>query len=131
MNDASLLRYARNYDQENHLADGEIVTMLRVGSLRLTVLAKRRQQKVTLTDLYLAPELARNIMSYGKLERKVFGLAYDDESRVLARWSNDQVTFDVSMDHNVRYVQTVAVVLDPLAPSDVFMEILTRDEATA
>ena len=51
--------------------------MLRVGSLGLTVITKDRQQKVTLTEVYLAPKLPRNIMSYGNLERKDFGFKYD------------------------------------------------------
>ena len=68
---------ARYRDQECHLTDGETVKMLRVGSLGLTVITKDRQQKVALTEVYLAPKLPRNIMSYGNLERKDFGFKYD------------------------------------------------------
>ena len=80
---------------------------------------------MALTDVYLAPELSRNIMSYGKLEFKGFGLVYNGESRVLVRRSNGQVAFDVGMDHNVLYVQTVAAAREPRAPSDVLMAIRT------
>ena len=59
------------------MADGETIKLTQVGSVVLTVLARGQQQDVTLTDVYLAPELSRNIMSYGKLEIKGFGLVYE------------------------------------------------------
>uniref|UniRef100_A0AAV1VCP9 Integrase catalytic domain-containing protein n=1 Tax=Peronospora matthiolae TaxID=2874970 RepID=A0AAV1VCP9_9STRA len=68
-------------------------------------------------------------MSYGKLEFKGFGFVYIGELRVLAWRSNGQVAFDVAMDHNVLYVQTVEAACEPRAPSDVLMAILTSQEA--
>ena len=91
----------------------------------LDVLARGQQQDVTLTDVDLAPELSCNIMYYVKLEFKGFGLVYYGESRALARRSNGQVTFNVALDDNVLYVQTVAAAREPRAPSDVLMAILT------
>ena len=129
MNDASLLRDARDCDQECHLADGETIKLTQVGSVVLTVLARGQQQDVTLTDVYLAPESSCNIMFYGKLELKGFGLVYDGESRVLPRRSNGQVAFDVAMKHNVLYVQKVAAACEPRAPSAVLMAILTSQAA--
>ena len=55
--------------------------------------------------------LVRSIMSYRKLEIKGYGLAYDGESRVLVRRSNDKVAFEISMDHNVLQVQTRVVIV--------------------
>ena len=63
MNDASLLRDARDCDKQCHLSDGETIKPTQVGSVVLTMLARGQQQDVTLTDVYLAPELLRNIMS--------------------------------------------------------------------
>uniref|UniRef100_A0AAV1TBU1 Retrovirus-related Pol polyprotein from transposon TNT 1-94-like beta-barrel domain-containing protein n=1 Tax=Peronospora matthiolae TaxID=2874970 RepID=A0AAV1TBU1_9STRA len=51
MNDTSLLRDARDCDQECHLADGETTKLTQVGSVVLTVLARGQQQDVTLTDV--------------------------------------------------------------------------------
>ena len=63
VNDASLLRDARDCDKQCHLSDGETIKPTQVGSVVLTMLARGQQQDVTLTDVYLAPELLRNIMS--------------------------------------------------------------------
>ena len=85
VSDSTLLIEARDCKEECHLAGGETVRLSRVGNVVLTVLAKGRHTNVTLTDVFLATELARNIMSYGKLERKGFGLFYDGTTRGLAR----------------------------------------------
>ena len=107
VNDSTLLMEARDYKEECHLAGGETVRLSRVGNVVLTVLAKGRQKNVTLTDVFLAPELVRNIMSYGKLERKGFDLDYDGTTRGLARRRVGEVAFDVMMRYNVLYVRTV------------------------
>ena len=85
VNDATLLMDARDCKEECHLADSETVRLSRVGNVVMTVLAKGRQKNVTLTNIFFASELARNIMSYDKLERKGFGLFYDGTTRGLAR----------------------------------------------
>ncbi|CAI5725772.1 unnamed protein product [Peronospora destructor] len=85
VNNASLLQDVRDCKHECHLADGEVIKLSRVGSVVLTVMVKGHQRDVTLTEVYLAPELSQNIMSYGKLERKGFGLVYDGTTRALAR----------------------------------------------
>ena len=107
VNDATLLMDARDCKEECHLADSETVRLSRVGNVVMTVLAKGRQKSVTLTDVFLAPELVRNIMSYGKLERKGFDLDYDGTTRGLARRRVGEVAFDVMMRYNVLYVRTV------------------------
>ena len=59
------------------MADGESLRLTRVGSVRLEVLARGAKTSVTLTEVYLAPRLAKNIVSYGRLERKGFALVFD------------------------------------------------------
>ena len=81
VSDDTLLMDARDCKEVCHLADGETVGLSRVGNVVLTVLAKGRHTNVTLTDVFLATELARNIMSYGKLERKGFGPMFTMERR--------------------------------------------------
>ena len=66
-----------------------------------------QERTVKLTDVYLATEFERNIISYGKLELKCFGLVYDGASRALAKRSNGEVAFDLTMENNVLYVKTV------------------------
>ena len=77
VNDQSLLQDAKMCEHECHLEDGESVKLLRVGNVVLTVVAGGQVRDVTLTEVYLAPELSRNIISYGKLEHKGFRIVYD------------------------------------------------------
>uniref|UniRef100_A0AAV1TGU4 CCHC-type domain-containing protein n=1 Tax=Peronospora matthiolae TaxID=2874970 RepID=A0AAV1TGU4_9STRA len=126
VNNASLLQGVRDCEHECHLADDEVIKLSRVGSVVLTVKAEGHERDVTLTEVYLAPDLSRNIMSYGKLERKGFGLVYDGTKRALARRSNGEVVFDIKMENNVLYVKTVAPTRAG-TPHDVLMAILNQD----
>ena len=89
-----------------------------------------RSGAVKLTDVYLATELERNIVSYGEIELNGFGLVYDCATRALANRCNGKVAFDLTMESNVLYVQTVETSHLKGMPSDVLMDILT-DEGTA
>uniref|UniRef100_A0AAV1UMW7 Uncharacterized protein n=1 Tax=Peronospora matthiolae TaxID=2874970 RepID=A0AAV1UMW7_9STRA len=108
VNDESLLIDSTACVYEIAMADGESLRLTRVGSVRLEVLARGLKVTVTLTKVYLAPRLAKNIVSYGKLERKGFALVYDGNKRALARRSDGTVVFDVAIDSNVLYVKTTA-----------------------
>uniref|UniRef100_A0AAV1UNA8 CCHC-type domain-containing protein n=1 Tax=Peronospora matthiolae TaxID=2874970 RepID=A0AAV1UNA8_9STRA len=129
VNDATLSMDARDCKETCHLADGETVRLSRVGNVVLTVQAKGRQRNVTLKDVFLAAELARNIMSYGKLKRKGFGFVYDGTTRGLARRRDGEVTFDVMMRYKVLYVRTVQSARTTQIPKDVLMAVLMREES--
>uniref|UniRef100_A0AAV1TAZ2 GAG-pre-integrase domain-containing protein n=1 Tax=Peronospora matthiolae TaxID=2874970 RepID=A0AAV1TAZ2_9STRA len=86
------------------MADGESLHLTRVGSVRLEVIARGAKAVVTLTDVYLVPRLAKNIVSYGKLANKGFALVHSGERRSLARYRDGAVVFDVTIDSNVLYV---------------------------
>ena len=107
LKDESLLLDAQDCNYQCNMADGETLSLSRVGSVRLCVMAGGKERTVKLTDVYLATELERNIISYGKLELKGFGLVYDGASRALAKRSNGEVAFDLTMENNVLYVKTV------------------------
>uniref|UniRef100_A0AAV1VI54 Integrase catalytic domain-containing protein n=2 Tax=Peronospora matthiolae TaxID=2874970 RepID=A0AAV1VI54_9STRA len=85
VNDESLLLKSTACSHEIAMADGESLHLTRVGSVRLEVLARGAEAVVTLTDVYLAPRLAKNIVSYGKLANKGFALVHSGERRSLAR----------------------------------------------
>ena len=74
VNDESLLIDSNACVHEIATADGESLRLTRVGNVRLEVLARGNKMDVTLTEVYLAPLLAKNIVSYGKLVRKGFAL---------------------------------------------------------
>uniref|UniRef100_A0AAV1T9S2 Uncharacterized protein n=1 Tax=Peronospora matthiolae TaxID=2874970 RepID=A0AAV1T9S2_9STRA len=107
VNDESLLlKLACSH--EVAMADGESLHLTRVCSVRLEVLARGAEAVVTLTGEYLAPRLAKNIVSYGKLANKGFALVHSGERRSLARCRDGAVAFDVTIDSNVLYVVTKA-----------------------
>uniref|UniRef100_A0AAV1V1J0 CCHC-type domain-containing protein n=1 Tax=Peronospora matthiolae TaxID=2874970 RepID=A0AAV1V1J0_9STRA len=74
VNDESLLLDSSSCSHDIAMADGESLRLTRTGSVRLKVLARGVKTIVTLTDVYLAPRLAKNIVSYGKLKSKGYGL---------------------------------------------------------
>uniref|UniRef100_A0AAV1UHD3 Retrovirus-related Pol polyprotein from transposon TNT 1-94-like beta-barrel domain-containing protein n=1 Tax=Peronospora matthiolae TaxID=2874970 RepID=A0AAV1UHD3_9STRA len=127
VNDATLLMDARDCKEECRLADGETVRLSRVGNMVLTLLSKGRQKNLMLTDVFLAPELVRNLMSYGKLDRKGFGLVYDGTTRGLAKRRDGEVAFDVMMRYNVLYVRTVQSARTTQTPNDVLTMVLMRE----
>ena len=86
------------------MADGELLRLTRVGSVRLKVLARGMKMTATLTEVYLVPRLAKKIISYGKLERKGFALLYNGKKRALARRSDGTV----AINSTVLYVETTA-----------------------
>ena len=88
------------------MADGVSLQLSRCGSVRLNVTANGEEATVTHTDIYLAPRLAKNIVSYGKLEQEKLELVYYGDKRWLAQSSDGTVAFDVVMERNVLHVQT-------------------------
>ena len=54
------------------MADGEFLHLTQVSCVQLKVIARGVDSIVTLTDVYLAPRLDKNIILYGKLERDGF-----------------------------------------------------------
>ena len=48
---------------EKSMTDGESLRLTRVGNVRLEVLARGRKKNVTLTEVYIAPRLAKYIFS--------------------------------------------------------------------
>uniref|UniRef100_A0AAV1T191 Integrase catalytic domain-containing protein n=1 Tax=Peronospora matthiolae TaxID=2874970 RepID=A0AAV1T191_9STRA len=108
VNDESLLLDSSSCSHEIAMADGESLRLTRAGNVRLEVLARGVKTVVTLADVYLAPRLAKNIVSYVKLESKGYGIVYDGDKRALDRRSDGIVAFDVATDSNVLYVETTA-----------------------
>ena len=64
------------------------LTLTQVRSVRLRVMAEGVERVVTLTDIFLAPKLSCNIMSFGKLEQKGFKIPYSSGARSLVRRSD-------------------------------------------
>ena len=76
-NDESLLINTTACVHEIAMSDGESLRLTRVGNVRFEVLARARK----MTEAYLAPRLAKNIVSYGNLRSKGFAFVYDGDKR--------------------------------------------------
>ena len=87
MNYETLLIDSAACDHEIVINDDESLHLMQIDSVRLEVIARGLESTVILSDVYLALRLTKNIVSYGKLERKGFDLVYDCEKRALARSS--------------------------------------------
>ena len=108
INDETLLIDSATCDHEIAMADGESLLLTQVGSVRLKVIARGVESTVMLTDVYLAPRLAKIIISYGTLERRGFALVYENGKRALARHSGGSISFDAVMGSNILYVDVTA-----------------------
>ncbi|CAI5703663.1 unnamed protein product [Peronospora effusa] len=86
------------------MADSNLLRLTCVGIVRLKVRARGMKMNVTPIEVYLASRLAKNKVSYGNLERKVFFFMYEGNKRAIARSSDGTVVFD----SNVLYVETKA-----------------------
>ena len=100
----SMLLYAQDCGYKYNMVDGETLCLSRVGSFRSRVMADGKETTAQLTVLYFATQLEHNIVSYGKLKLKCFGLVRDRKTRALAKISNREVAFDLIMKNNVFYV---------------------------
>ncbi|CAI5736696.1 unnamed protein product [Peronospora farinosa] len=130
VNDEILLEDARDCSHECNMADGETLSLSKVGSVRLCVMEGGKERTVKLTDVYLATQLERNIVSYGKLELEGFGLVYDGATRALVKRSNrgSGLRLDNAEQCTLRTDSVLSCVIS--TPADVLMAILF-DEAMA
>uniref|UniRef100_A0AAV1UPH6 Retrovirus-related Pol polyprotein from transposon TNT 1-94-like beta-barrel domain-containing protein n=1 Tax=Peronospora matthiolae TaxID=2874970 RepID=A0AAV1UPH6_9STRA len=74
VNDDRLLIDAEICSDVVSLDHNEEVGLSKVGSVRLSVVANGQEKTVKLTNVYYSPSLARNIISYGKLDQKGYSL---------------------------------------------------------
>uniref|UniRef100_A0AAV1V3T6 CCHC-type domain-containing protein n=1 Tax=Peronospora matthiolae TaxID=2874970 RepID=A0AAV1V3T6_9STRA len=107
VNDDRLLIDAEICNDVVSQADNEKVGLSKVGSVRLSVAANGQEKTDKLTNVYYSPSLARNIISCGKIDQKGYSLKYPNGKRSVARRSDGQVAFDVTMENSVLIVETV------------------------
>ena len=68
VHDETLLIDSAACNYEVAMADSESPNLTQVGNVRLKVIARGLDSTVMLTDVYLVPRLAKNIIFYDKLE---------------------------------------------------------------
>ena len=126
MNDVALLLDAKRCSREIAMENGDTLELTKLGSVQLHVIAAGVKKTVTLTDVYMAPQLTCNIVSFEELEQKGLGLVYNDGARSLARRSDGEVAFDVTTKNNVLFV-VMATVRPEIEAADVIMTVLEAD----
>jgi hypothetical protein len=106
-NDKELLMEMENKPCSSRLPDGSLMDVSECGNIRLEMETNSAWTTVTLTDVYYAPNLPCNLLSYGLLEAKGCKLVYKDEKRYLQKGS--ACIAEVKKENNVLVVSTRSV----------------------
>ncbi|CAI5728727.1 unnamed protein product [Peronospora farinosa] len=106
VSDDRLLIDSKQYNDKISLADNKKLVLTKVGRARLFVTARGKQRHIELSDVYYAPSLALNPISYGKLEQ----LEYALDGREVVRRSDGHVAFKVTMRNSVLVVETSSAI---------------------
>ena len=122
-----MLEDARACEDQCLVADGKSLQLTMVGSVVLSVMACGRPAKISLTEVYYAPKLTRNIVSYGIIELKGYALGYKDGQRSIISLTTGDIIFDVAMHNNVLLLETRDVIV---GPTEVGQAMTTIDDAT-
>ncbi|KAG3178450.1 hypothetical protein C6341_g7935 [Phytophthora cactorum] len=128
VNDLALLEDLVDYEIQCVAADGGTLRVSKRGSVMLVTTAMGNPTRVRLLNVQYAANLERNIISYGLLEAKRYGLAYRGSNRVIAPIDGGPAIFDVKKSNNVMTVRTL-VSRSAKGTSDVQMSVLAENEA--
>ena len=104
-NDVSMLENPEDCQSKCIAADGGPLRITKRGSVTITTTVMGKVTKVRLLDVQYAENLERNIISYGMLEAKGFGIAYMGDRRVIGNIDSGVVIFDVEKKNNVLIVR--------------------------
>uniref|UniRef100_A0AAV1T532 Integrase catalytic domain-containing protein n=1 Tax=Peronospora matthiolae TaxID=2874970 RepID=A0AAV1T532_9STRA len=127
VNDVSMLENPEDCQSECIAADGGPLRITKRGSVTITTTVMGKVTKVRLLDVQYAENLERNIISYGILEAKGFGIAYMGDRRVVGNIDSGVVVFDVGKKNNVLIVRDHDRGSVQL-PSDILMTALAQGE---
>ena len=92
--------------------------------MRFFVIADGKESTELLTNVYFASRLARNNVSYGKLNTSGYALSYSNAKRIVARRIDALAVFDVVIRNSVLVVRTVGMLARTTDPVDVIMDAL-------
>ncbi|GMF42895.1 unnamed protein product [Phytophthora fragariaefolia] len=126
VNDESLLKDVDDSSDECVQPNGESLSITKRGKVLLSVTACGKEQVVELTNVYFAPDVVHNLISYGQLDKRGFELRQQAGRRVVAAKDGGRVAFDVEMRRNVLVVRAAVGPRHEL-PSDVIMAALSQE----
>ncbi|CAI5734014.1 unnamed protein product [Peronospora farinosa] len=104
--DDRLIIESKQYNDEIYLADNKMLVLTKAGRVRLFVTSRGEQRQIELSDVYYAPSLAHNLISYGNFEHLGYPLTYTEDGResaiktadVILSALEEEATADVSPD---------------------------------
>jgi hypothetical protein len=128
VNDESFLEDVEECSDECVQPNGESLNITKRGKVMLHVTACGEEHVVELTNVYFAKDVVHNLISYGLLDKRGFGLTQRAGRRVVAAKDSGRVAFDVEMHRNVLVVPATVASRHEL-PSDVIMAALSQELA--
>ena len=108
VNDLALLSDTVEVTDNCVLADGSPMMTSVKGNVMLRIAIGNQLHDIQLTDVHYAPSLARNIISYGKLENKGCVLRHNGRQRQVVVKKTGQVVFPVHLANNVLTVHCLS-----------------------
>ena len=99
-----MLEDVQEEDSECILPDNQVLRITHKGSTTLQVEIDGTKQKVKLTNVYFAPKLARNLISFGELEKRGCILSYEANQKFITR--NGEKIFKVQREDNILVIKT-------------------------
>ncbi|CAH0483070.1 unnamed protein product [Peronospora belbahrii] len=117
-------------DDNDSSSDDQVIQAVQdSGDVRLFVIADGKKSTVLLMNVYFASSVARNIVSYGKLDTSGYTLLYLNGKRVVARRSDVLAVFDVVIQNSSLVVRTVGMLARTIEPVNVIMAALPDELA--
>lgn len=101
VNDERMLEDLEVYLGELVAADGGRLCITKSGSVTITITVKAKVTKARILDVQYDESFKRNIISYGILEAKGFGISYIGKQKVVANVDSGMSIFDVEKMNNV------------------------------
>ncbi|KAE8968244.1 hypothetical protein PF002_g28843 [Phytophthora fragariae] len=126
VNDESLLEDVDDCSDECVQPNGESLSITKRGKVLLSVTACGKEQVVELINVYFAPDVVHNLISYGQLDKRGFELRQQAGRRVVAAKDGGRVAFDLEMRRNVLIVRAAVGPRHELPP-DVIMAALSQE----
>uniref|UniRef100_H3GKF0 Integrase catalytic domain-containing protein n=1 Tax=Phytophthora ramorum TaxID=164328 RepID=H3GKF0_PHYRM len=109
---------------------GALLHITKKGSLTLRVSAYGDEMTIKLTEVYFVMNVKHNLISYGMLDKKDYGLTELNGRRVMATRDGGSVAFDVGLEKNVLVVRASFVNQDE-TPAEVIMAVLEGEASVS
>nr|CCA24595.1 conserved hypothetical protein [Albugo laibachii Nc14] len=104
-NDLNLLEDVEDCASECVAPDGRTLRITKRGTVKMTTVVMDGVERVQLSNVHYAENLQGNIISYGLLEGKGYGIAYHGSQLVVAGINGGPPVFNVETMNNILVVR--------------------------